>query len=263
MYQARSSLQVTLNVWHALFMREASARITGDRLGWSWLLLEPLAHVAILVALRQLMGRIRFIPGAEFVPWLIVGIMGFLLFRDAMNRSMNAITANRALFAYRQVLPIDTVIVRALLEGILKSVVFALILTFLIVIFEKPLVPTDAIAAAGIWFGIWALGLGFGLILSVLVTIVQELSKFVTMATLPLYFLSGVVIPVQLKPAAVQEYLVYNPLLHGLEALRAAFFGTYRVLPDISLLYLFAWALATIVFGLMLHIRFKSRLLAQ
>lgn len=262
MHQARSPYKVTLHVWHALFMREASGRITGDRLGWSWLFLEPLAHIGIMVALRQLMGRIRFIPGAEFIPWLVVGIMGFLLFRNAMNRSMNAISSNLGLFAYRQVHPIDTVFVRAILEGILKSAVFAL-LVCIASLLGIQVIPADAITAAGIWFSIWLLGFGFGLIFSVVVTMVQELAKFIALLTFPLYFLSGVIIPVQLKPLAIQKYLLYNPVLHGLESLRLAFFDTYRTINGIDINYLLYWALSTVLLGLMLHIRFKARLQAQ
>lgn len=262
MHQARTPLIVAVHVWHALFMREASARITGDRLGWTWLFLEPLAHIAILVSLRQLMGRIRFIPGAEFVPWLIVGIMAFLLFRNAMNRSMNAISANKGLFAYRQVHPFDTVFVRAIVEGVLKTTVLAVLIA-IAEFLNISVIPADAVTAATIWFAIWLLGFGFGLIFSVVVTTVQEMAKFIAMLTFPLYFLSGVILPVQLKPRAIQEYLLYNPVLHGLESLRYAFFENYRSISGISTTYLWFWAISTILLGLMLQIRFKARLQAQ
>lgn len=258
----RSSWQVTLHVWHALFMREVSARITGDRLGWSWLFLEPIAHVAIFVAIRQLMGRIRLVPGADFIPWIIVGIVSFLLFRNAMNRSMNAISANKALFAYRQVHPFDTVFIRAVLEGVLKSLVFCLLVlgaAFL----GLDILPAQALQAGYVWFCIWLLGLGFGLVFSFVVTVVQEMAKFIAMLTFPLYFLSGVIIPVQFKPHGLRQYLLYNPVLHGIESMRMAFFQSYRTIDGISLLYLQYWALGLIVFGLMLQIRFKVRLMTQ
>ena len=262
MQQIRSPWQVVLHVWHALFMREATARISGDRLGWVWLLAEPIAHVAILVVLRQLMGRFKTISGAEFIPWIVVGIMGFLLFRNAMNRSMNAISANRALFAYRQVHPFDTVLVRAILEGVLKSLVL-----FLMIaggnLLEINLFPDEALLATVAWLSLWLLGLGCGIVLSVVVTLVQEFAKIVGMITFPLYFLSGVIVPVQLKPHVTHEFLLYNPVLHGIELLRLAFFDSYQTINGISMLYLYGWILSLLLLGLMLHVKLKIRLMAQ
>lgn len=262
MYQARTPLQVTLHVWHALFLREASARITGDRLGWTWVFIEPLAHILLFVAIRQLMGRIRYITGAEFIPWFIVGMSLFLMFSVIMTRCMGAISASKALFAYRQLHPVDTILVRAVLEMLIKLIVlFLLVAGAAFLGFD--ILPADAISAAGVWAAVWLLGLGLGLVLSAATTTAPELAKFVSMATFPLYFLSGVMVPVQLLPHSLREYLMYNPMLHAVEAFRMAFFSGYQSIHGISLQYVMFWALSLILLGLMLQVRYKNRLMAQ
>ncbi len=223
MFQQRSPLQVTLHVWHALFMREAMARITGDRLGWAWVFLEPIAHLLIFVGLRYLMGSVKYINGAEFMPWFIVGMVTFLLFSVVMNRSINAITSNRALFAYRQVHPVDTILIRAVLEGLLKTLVFGLVILGAM-IFGISIVPADAIFAVFIWFVMWCFGFGIGLVLSVPVTSTQEFGKFVNILSMPLYMLSGVMFPIQFLPREVRDFILYNPLFHAVELMRSAFF---------------------------------------
>lgn len=258
----RSSLQVTLHVWYALFMREAMARMTGDRFGWTWMLLEPIAHIMIMISVREFMGRIRFIPGADFIPFLIVGIMGFFVFRDAVTRSMSAINANTGLFAYRQVHPVDTVIVRAALEGALKAVVF-LILICGAAFIGMNIIPHDPLRIVAGWFTLWCLGLGLGLIFSIVVTLVQETEKVIKMIMFPLYFLSGVIIPVQFMPHSVQQVLIYNPILHAIESMRFGFFSSYRSVHGIELMYPLAIALSLILLGLMLHIRLKTKLMAR
>ena len=45
----RSPLAVTFGVWKALFLREAVYRIAQDRIAWLWLILEPVAHVALMM----------------------------------------------------------------------------------------------------------------------------------------------------------------------------------------------------------------------
>lgn len=260
--QKRSPWQVTLHVWHALFMREAMARITGDRLGWLWIFVEPLAHILIFIGIRQLMGRIRHISGAEFIPWFVVGMVTFLMFSTVMNRCINAISSNRALFAYRQVHPVDTILVRAALEGTLKVLVLCLLVLGGQAL-ALDVMPANALVVASVWLSLWLLALGAGLVLSVPVTVVPEFAKFVTMLTMPLYFLSGVIFPIQFLPREVREFLLYNPIYHAVELSRGAFFPHYQLLPGISLQYLLFWALSLVLLGLMLQLRYKARLMAQ
>lgn len=257
----RSSWQVTWSVWHALFMREVLARTMGDRLGWFWMLAEPVAFIAIMAGIRALLRRDRLIVGADFIPWLIVGVTAFFLFRDGFVRLMNAIESNQALFAYRQVKPIDPVLVRATMEGILKSIVL-LILVSVAVFLGMGILPADPLGALFIWCGIWLLGLSGGLILSVAARFVPGIETVVRMMMLPMLLLSGAIFPLHALPHGMLEYLLYNPVLHGLELLRLEFFAGYKAIEGVSLEYLWRWILAMLALGLALHVRFESRLKA-
>jgi len=85
----------------------------------------------------------------------------------------------------------------------------------------------------------------------------------VRMMMLPMFLLSGVIIPLQTLPHQVQVYVIYNPVVHGLESLRLSFFEGYKSLPGIDLTYLWLWSLSMIALGLALHLRFDMRLKAQ
>lgn len=259
---ARSPLTVTLHVWHALFMREALARVTADRIAWFWLMAEPVAHVLLLVWVRTLIGHTRIIPGADFVPWLVVGVTSFILFRNQMNRGMNAISANRALFAYRQVHPADTLLVRSFLEGILSTIVI-LSLVFVFTLLGQHMIPFRPLHVMGVWVMIWLFGLGVGLVCSVVVTVLPEVQKFISMIMFPLYFLSGIIFPIQYFPQDIRHYLLYNPVLHLIENIRYGFFEGYRVTEGVDLLYPTWWILGALLLGLLLHVRYKVRLMAQ
>lgn len=259
---ARTPTRITLNVWEGLFLREAVARLSADRVAWLWLLAEPVAHVALLVWVRTLLGRIRIIPGAEFIPWLIIGITLFILFRNQVNRGMEAVNANKALFAYRQVLPVDTVLIRCALEGVLSSLVVLIMLTGFTML-GYSMTPDHPLFALGIWFTVFVFGLGIALMLSTLVTMAPEASKFIRMAMFPLYFLSGVMIPVQYFPHDLQQYLLYNPMLHGVELIRLGYFENYKAVNGIDYVYLLWWTTASLCLGLLLHVRFKARLIAK
>ncbi|MBK8386803.1 MAG: hypothetical protein IPL11_14710 [Candidatus Accumulibacter sp.] len=62
-------------------------------------------------------------------------------------------------------------------------------------------------------------------------------------------------------PPALREGMLFNPIVHGLEALRAAFLPHYHLVDKVDLSYLAAFAFAFL--GLALHVRFAHRLVMQ
>ena len=124
----RTPLEVTLSVWRALFLREGVTRLAAGRAAWLWILLEPIVHVVFLMVVFSTL-RSRVLSGADFAVFLALGVMGFHMFKNPTTRCMDAVNANRALFAYRQVKPVDAVIVRALLEGFIEFIVYLLVIS--------------------------------------------------------------------------------------------------------------------------------------
>jgi capsular polysaccharide transport system permease protein len=258
----RTGLRVMLDVWRALFLREAFSRITADRLGWSWIFIEPVLHVAVMLGIRQLIGRVRVVPGVEFIPFLIVGILTFFLFRDVVNRTMTVVNANAALFAYRQVQPIDTVIVRAGLELCIKVVLF-FVMVFGLHLLGYSVLPADPLQVVFILVLLWWLALGLGMVFCVLVSTFQESEKFLRLLMMPLYFLSGVILPVHYLPHSVQQWLWWNPILHAVELSRMSFFDTYHTLNNLSVFYVAACGTGLVLLGLLMQIRYKTRMLVR
>lgn len=259
---ARSSWQVTRSVWYAMFMREAISRTMADRLGWFWMIFEPVAFVGIMIAVRSFIRGDQLIANAEFIPWLIAGLLGFALVREGMMRGMGAVEGNRSLFAYRQVQPIDPVLVRNFLEGMLRSLVFLIFIAGGLML-GLDMNPDNAMRAMAAWLSLWCLGLGLGLVTSVAATLVPEVGKVVRMASIPLLIISGVIFPLNSMPHWLLEYLMLNPIPHGLETLRLGFFENYKVVHGTSMLYFWLVTFSLISVGLLMHLRFVDRLKAK
>lgn len=257
----RSPAAVTLSVWKALFLREAVSRIAAGRAAWLWLLLEPIAHVVLLMLIFSFV-RDRVVPGVSFALFLLTGVIGFNFFRHTLSRGIDAIGANAALFSYRQVRPVDTVLVRGALEVFLEVIVFILLCAGATFVGMRavPDDPLGVVVALGL---LGAFGTGLGLIVSVGADLVPEIGRVVRLALTPLYFMSGVMFMPMLLPAKAREWFFLNPAAHGLEALRAAFFSAYPAAPELDLGYLAIWATIAVFVGLALHVRFAQRLLAR
>lgn len=258
MNTARTPAKITLSVWKALFLREAVSRLSAGRAAWLWLLLEPLVHVVIMLFIFAFIGMYS-IGGIDSTVWLMIGLLAFLMFRHTGTQTQNAIVSNQGLFTYRQVKPIDTVLVRAALEGYL-NVLVALLMFSGAALFGFSGPPGDTLAVMEAFFGLWLLGTGFGLIASVVSELIPELGKIINFAMTPLYFASGVMFPVTIVTQPYRDWIMLNPVVHGLEAARVGFAPYYHAVPGLSITYLYGFALTTIFLGLALHSRFASRL---
>lgn len=258
---ARSSIAVTYSTWKALLLRETVNRIAARRAAWVWILMEPLAHVAFMMFMFTVV-RVHTIGGIDAIIWLMLGMVSFFTFRRTGTQCMNAISANKALFTYRQVRPVDTVLVRAVTEGVLMLLV-TVILFLGLGLAGHNILPADPMTLLVSLFGLWLTGLGFGLMTSVAIELVPEIAKVLNIVMMPLYFMSGVVAQVGAVPQPYRGWLLLNPVAHGLEASRLAFAPYYHAIPELSVSYLYFCALVMVFFGLALHTRFVNRLVMQ
>ena len=253
----RSPVEITRAVVFALVLREVQARIGSHRLGLVWMLLEPILHITLLMLVFTYI-RMRQVPGMEFPIFLLTGLVPFFLMRNIALRLMGAVDANRALFVYKQITPFDTFIARLIVDFALMSCVYVLLLAALgfwggyDISIDKPLFWMLAIAT-GITFAF-----GLGLIFCVVVEAVPEAALVIRLSFLPLYFLSGVIIPVWMLPERVVAWAMWNPFLHVIDSIRVGVFEHYPVTHGIDLAYAGQWAVVTLFIGLSLF-RLRQR----
>lgn len=242
-----------LSVWKALLLREATFRLFGTRTAWVWLLVEPLAHFAFLTFMFTVI-RQRSIGGIEVSVWLILGLFGFFTFRRTANQMGGAIDSNRSMFTYRQVLPLDAILVRGFLEALIMVVALAVVMVIM-ALAGIDVIPDQPLVTLAAMFGLWLLGSALGLIIAVLAVLADDIRQILRMLMMPLYFVSGVIFPISAIPAQYRDSLLLNPIIHGVEATRASFSTLYHAPAGISLTYLYIWAICGLAVGLVLYRR--------
>ncbi len=246
-----AGLSVQKRVVHALFLRELKTRFGKYRLGYLWALMEPLAHLAVLMVIFGYVMT-RAMPGIPFLVFLLNGLMPWFLFSKVAVRSLSAIEANRGLLSYRPVHPIDTLLARALLEILLSFIVY-IILMVALWFFGMPVTLSDMPRIVFLWLLILALSTGVGLFFMVIGHAIPESQKFLPLFMRPLYFMSGIMYSLTVIPKDYQYLVDWNPLLHGFELLRQTVVPTYQTSPDISMAYLIQWAVIILAMGLILY----------
>ena len=257
----RSPQKIQRDVLFALVLRDLRARVEGRWIGLLWMLLEPLMHVMAILAFfgfRHHAGS----ANVEFPVFLVTGLLPFFMFRNLARRMPNAIPANRGLYGYRQVKPIDALIASAIVEVGLSSAVYLAAL-FVLGWLGYHWLPKDPLELMGVSVVLLALGGGLGLVFSVAAHDRPRVKTFINMAFMPLYLLSGVIFPPAAFPAAVQKWLLWNPVLHLIELGRTYFIPQHQPLSGVNLAYPAAVALVMLALGLSLYRLYRHRLITS
>lgn len=257
----RSQLSITLAVWRAIFLREALDRLFGERGAWFWLLIEPVTHISVIALVWRALST-RAIGGIDIAVWTMVGMLAFFLFRRTATQVMFSADCNKPLFVYRQVKPFDAAIVRGGLEAFLMTLVSIIILVIAYLL-GHDVIPNDPLLVMASVAGLWLFGIGYGLVTSVLMELVPELEHIFKILMMPLYLMSGTIIPLTSIPMPYRDYLMINPIAHGLEVVREGFVPNYHAVPGSSLAYLYAFSVVTVFLGLLLYRRFALRLVMR
>jgi capsular polysaccharide transport system permease protein len=269
--RVRSAGEITFSVWRAMFLREALDRLFEARAAWLWLMVEPVIYIS-LHAFGLETFHVHQIGGMAINMWIIAGFIGFLLWRRTWTQVLHGIDSNKAFFAYRQVKPFDVALVRAVLEAFLMLPISVMIVVLAIAAgygmtvdtMNPKWLPADPMLVILSFVGLWLLGLGLGLITSVAMRVIPELDHIFKLLYLPLYYISGALLPISLYvPEPYQYIFVANPVVNGLELMRQGFLPTYHALQGVSLAYLYAWALGLMLVGLALYRRFSRKLVMR
>lgn len=247
-------------MWRALIFREIQARLFHSRTSMLWLLLEPIFHLSYLVVLFSLI-RVHHIGGISTSLWLLTGLITYFLFAWTSQRVSQSISSNKTVFAFRQILPIDTLIIRALIEVILLLIIF-ISMYIGINLFVELQFPTNIFQLLNAWLFAWLIGIGWGMVLCIVNELLPDFYTFLDLIKMPMYFLSGVIFPLSSLPIYLQNILLYNPMAHAVEIARGGISPLYHTLQGVDYYYPWIVAIGLLFMGMSLIKRYTRKLLA-
>ncbi len=254
----RGGLSVMRAAIRALLLRELQTRFGQYRLGYVWVLLEPLFSIGIMIFLFGTVMQ-RTLSGMEYEIFLLNGIIPFFMFRSGVTQALSATQSNKGLFSYRPVKPIDALLARIFLEFLLKFIAYTFFsLAFLW--FGSSISFEHIPALLFYWLLLFIFMLAFSLIFMVIGDFSKEVGKFLSVGFLILYLLSGILYSIQIIPVQYREYLLWNPLIHIIELMRHAVAPAYELVSGISLSYFVIWIILSLFIGLLLYKRFERQM---
>lgn len=249
--EIRSPYQIQKDVLYALLLREFSARFGRSRVGFFWVLIEPIAHVAFPVLMFGFIMD-RHVTGYEYPVFLLYGLLPYFLFRSICMQTMDGVNASRGLLSYRPVHLIDLIFTKAIFTLALESSLF-LIISLGLSALGYDLMPALPIEWLCLMLGVSVFGLGLGMIFAAIASFMPDSRAVIRVSFMPLYLISGVVLPISRFPPEWVERLSVNPLLHWIEASRQLGLAHYRPIDQLSYQVVFFSAAVTVFFGLALY----------
>ena len=209
----------------ALVLREVTSRYANTKLGFFWALFEPFAHIAVFMAIFTAINRPAPI-GESIGLFILTGIIPWQLYTNTVNNIMSAVSGNKALLGYPQVMPLDIVISRVLLEF---ATIFIVMLFFLMIALAAGFnISIDSFLDLLIISGlIVLLAMGVGFINTAIIEFFPSYRSIYNALSMPLYFGSGIFFTMDFFSSEVLSFLTYNPMLNLIEWFRDAFYTEF------------------------------------
>jgi ABC-2 type transport system permease protein/capsular polysaccharide transport system permease protein len=205
-------------------MREILTRYGRHNIGFLWLFIEPMVFT---IGITVLWTVTRTVHGSSIpiTAFAVTGYSSVLLWRNMPSRTILSIIPNLSLMYHRNVRPIDVFLSRLILEAAGATTSFIVLsLLFNFVGWMDP--PQDILM---VLLG-WGLLAWFGSALAICLGALSELSEIVDKIWHPIAYLlfplSGAAFSVDLLPPAGREFLLYFPMVNGVEIVREGYFGS-------------------------------------
>lgn len=234
-------------VIRALFKREVATRFGIYKLGFFWMLIEPLIGVLVIGLVIAPLAQ-RSVPEIPYAFFLLNGFLLLRLFTGTMNAGINSITSNLGLLVYPSVRPLDPLLARFIFDLLLSMFSYSLFCAIAMWLgITLSLDRLQVILAA--FLITWMCGCGFGLLFGIAAAYYSDVEKVVRVIQRPILFVSAVLFPTSILTRPVREIYLYNPLVHTIELSRNALFHNY-VAEGANLFYPFAFGIIIFAIGI-------------
>ena len=216
-------LAVQRRVLYALMMREIITRFGRDNLGVLWLVAEPMIFTLGVAALWSTAGlsHSTSIPAVAFA---VTGYSSVLMWRNAASHSSMAVESNKALLYHRSVLVIDVIFTRIALEIAGATCSFTVLSLVFIFTGWMP-VPNDLSLVLAGWLMLAWFGASLALLIGAGTAFTPIIERLWMPAAYLMFPLSGAAFMVEWLPTRLQSFVLYLPVVHGIELLREGYFG--------------------------------------
>lgn len=242
----------------ALILREMATRYGRSPGGYIWAIVEPVGIIGVMALGFSLL--IHSPPlGNSFILFFATGFLVFGLYQDLSLAVSRSIMFSRPLLFYPRVTWVDAVVARLVLNTLTGILVILLLLTTLVMVTDTRIVLDMSAVLEAISLAV-LFGTGVGMVNCVLIGLFPTWGQIWSIATRPLFIVSGVFFLYEGLPRLAQNILWYNPLIHMLGLMRKGFYSNYSA-DYVSIPYVVGVSLVLLFLGIVTMGRFHRDIL--
>jgi capsular polysaccharide transport system permease protein len=246
------ALRNQINVLPAIFYRDADSRHGRSfLLGYVASAIEPLSIVLVLGFLFSILAR-HTPYGRSLLLFLGTGVFPIYLFIHTSVRMRQSLGIGKHRVRFPIERPLDLVFIHAIQHFLMNLVVAALFFWALYSFGIEAALPQDPLMAISALCAIFLFGLAMGIVNSVIARILPIWDLvWPAIARTTLHF-SGLYYVAAYLPPSLRWIFAFNPVLHGTNWFRRAFYPFYPQFASDKLVLLMA-GLTMLTFGLLLE----------
>ena len=224
--RAQLGISTFVRVVFALILREMRTRYTQSRLGYANAFVSPILQKAfLLVGMLAINRHPQY--GTSLFLFIWTGLAAFHTFSMITSKSMGSLNIPTGVNFIPTVTLFDFFLARVILEFLTVSLVSILGFIF-IYLFDTHQAMPSRLAPLFISIGLLTmLGMGVGMINAVISYFFKSWRTLWGAFSVVLLFGSAVMRVLEFFPAQIRDILLWNPIAHGVEYFRLAFYPTY------------------------------------
>jgi ABC-type polysaccharide/polyol phosphate export permease len=232
--------------------REIANRYAGSLSGVAWTFVQPLAQLAIYAVIFTQIFRATVppeYPGVTYTAFVAIALWPWIMFAEAVQRGMVAVTSNAGLIR-KVALPNQLFVFSAVIAC------YAIHIAGFLVVLVVLAAMGENVRLAGLPFALFLLApylllaAGVALILAALQTLLKDVEHGTGIVLSILFYATPILYPLSLAPAAWRGFMRWNPLGSISERLREVLI----VHPGLAAGDLVLWAVSIAVFAVGLAI---------
>jgi len=239
----------------ALMLREMSTTYGRSPGGYLWALIEPIGAIALLSFVFSFVLRSPGL-GNNFPLFYATGYLTFQLYISLSGLVAAAIRYSRAFLAYPAVTFTDALVARFVLNAMTNLLVMVIVLGGIVWLYDLNLILRWPAIFGAIGMTL-SLAIGVGTMNCFLFTRFPVWQRVWGILNRPMFLISGVFFIPEMVPAQFREWMMLNPVAHGVSEMRRGFYATYDavyVVPSYPCLV----ALVLTLFGLLFLLRYHK-----
>jgi lipopolysaccharide transport system permease protein len=207
-------------------VRDIKSRYVGSYSGLGWALLQPLILLAVYHFVFTVIFKIKFpeLGKTGFITFLAVALWPWLMFQEAVQRSIMAIQSNAGLIR-KVAFPRELLVYATVVATFAVHLAGYFLVLAVLYLTGEPIQFKGIVLAFPMLFALFLIAIGLGLILSAMQVIVRDIEHIVGPFFMVLFYATPILYPLSFVPENLRGLVLWNPLTLISERLRDGLLG--------------------------------------